>query len=229
VVIRGLVFDLDDTLYDERLYVQSGFAHVARLLGQTEVEAAAIEAWLTAAFESGIRGDTFERLLRAFPALGKRTSVDALVRDYRAHPPRISLAEGVAALLDALQQRGYRLGLLTDGPAESQGTKVAALSLGKWFEPIVITGLLGPEFAKPAVGAFESIVRRWAIAPAELVYVGDNPEKDFVGPRRLGWRTIRLLRPTQLRFALRPISDAHRPDVEMRDPSDLLQWTQLQS
>lgn len=227
-MIRGLVFDLDDTLFDECEYVQSGFSHVARLLGESEAEASAIEAWLTATFESGVRGDTFERLLREFPAFADRTTIDALVQGYRAHPPRISLASGMDTLLDALQRRGTRLGLLTDGPVESQTAKVAALSLDRWFEPIVITGRLGPGFAKPALAGFESIARRWAFAPSELAYVGDNPEKDFVGPRRLGWRTIRLLRPGQLRFAQRPASDAHRPDVDIHDLSDLLAWTRRQ-
>ena len=31
--------------------------------------------------------------------------------------------------------------------------------------------------------------------PSEFVYVADNPNKDFVTPRRLGWETIHIDRP----------------------------------
>ena len=37
-----------------------------------------------------------------------------------------------------------------------------------------------------------------AIKDGRFVYVGDNPAKDFVAPRALGWRTVRVRRHGQL-------------------------------
>ena len=68
-MIRGIVFDIDDTLYLERDYVRSGFAHVAREVGRTDDEAGRLHDWLIRAFESGVRGDTFDRLRAAHPRL----------------------------------------------------------------------------------------------------------------------------------------------------------------
>jgi putative hydrolase of the HAD superfamily len=55
-----------------------------------------------------------------------------------------------------------------------------------------------------------------------MSYIGDNPEKDFIGPRKLGWLTIRLRQPEQLRFALEPSSAALSPELEIRGTDDIL-------
>lgn len=219
---RGVVFDIDDTLYPEREYVQSGFAHVAGLLGGTEDEVEALSAWLREAFDAGRRGDTFDRLLEAFPYLAERTSTSALVDAYRAHPPTIALEPGVEGVLDLLQQRGLRLAVLSDGPVASQAGKAAALGLDRWFDPILLTGSLGPDFAKPSVTGFETIARAWGLSGPELAYVADNPAKDFAGPRRLAWLTVRVRHAGQLRSALEPSSAADRPDVEIRDITEVV-------
>jgi putative hydrolase of the HAD superfamily len=182
----------------------------------------ALLAWLWDAFERGIRGDTFDRLRQAFPAVGERLSTGELVDAYRSHSPTIALAPGVEDMLDALRQEGVRLGVVSDGPIASQSAKATALDLDRWFDPIVLTGGLGPGFAKPATGAFEAIARAGRIPHDELAYVADNPEKDFAGPRRLGWLTVRLRDPEQLRFALEPASTSDGPDLEVRALADLL-------
>jgi putative hydrolase of the HAD superfamily len=224
VVIKGLVFDLDDTLSDERDYVRSGFDCVAHAAARSDAEAARLADWMWAAFESGVRGDTFDRLLAAFPDLGARLTTDDLIAAYRNHVPAIELAPGVAELLDALRTRDLRLGVLTDGPSASQSAKAAALQLDRWFDPIVLTDTLGPGFAKPSPDGFALISRRWGVPGRHLGYVADNPEKDFVGPRQLGWATVRLRRPTQLRFALEPADAAFAADIELDDPAAIIGW-----
>ena len=42
----------------------------------------------------------------------------------------------------------------------------------------------------------------------------NNPEKDFVAPRRLGWDTVRLRLPGQLRNEAAPPTGAHAPAGE---------------
>lgn len=221
-MIRGLVFDIDDTLYLERDYVRSGFRAVARAATSSEPEATAVSAWLWAAFESGIRDDTFDRMLAAFPEVRARLTVHEMVQVYRAHEPAIALADGFAPTLDQLAVRGLRLGVLSDGPAVSQAAKAAALGLHRWFDPIVLTGALGSGYAKPSTAGFASIADGWALEPGELGYIGDNPAKDFAGPRRLGWLTVRFRAPGQLRQALEATDDSFRPDVEVRTPAELL-------
>jgi putative hydrolase of the HAD superfamily len=227
VVIGGVVFDIDDTLYFEHMYVRSGFTHVAALAAGSEAEARSLVDWLGTAFDAGVRGDTFDRLVAAFPALAERVSAAELVDAYRRHRPVISLAPGVESVLETLRERGLRLGILSDGPIESQAAKSEALGLDRWFDPIVLTASLGSGAAKPATTGFEAIAKEWGIPHHEMSYIADNPEKDFVGPRKLGWLTIRLRQPEQLRFALEPPNAAFGAELEIRRPDDLLRCLEL--
>jgi putative hydrolase of the HAD superfamily len=222
MVIRGLVFDLDDTLYDEVDYVRSGFGAVARAAGRTAAEVDALTGWLDVAFERGARGDTFDRLRAAYPDVAARFPTSALVDVYRAHRPDIHLTDDICDLLDRLCELGLRLGVLTDGPVASQAAKAAALGLDRWFEPILITGSHDATFAKPGTAGFTAIADAWGLPAPELAYVGDNPAKDFIGPHRLGWAAIRVSRPGQLHHGLEPIDDAHAADIVIDDLSALL-------
>jgi putative hydrolase of the HAD superfamily len=199
-VTGGIVFDLDDTLTLERDYVRSGFQFVADWLGESSaLTRDEIFAFLWEAFENGVRGDTFQRLLTAYAPLQAKARPEDLVRVYRSHSPQITLLPELSDLLGGLQRQGCRVGLLSDGPLESQQAKVAALGLETYCAPVVLTDRWGREFWKPHRRGYEHFARVWGLPNEMLTYVGDNPEKDFVTPRRLGWHTVRLRMPEQLR------------------------------
>lgn len=79
-MIRGVVFDLDDTLYLERDFVKSGFlavaAVVASAVGSQEEE---IFSFLWNLFQAGVRRDTFDRLLQAYPEARRSLEIEDLV------------------------------------------------------------------------------------------------------------------------------------------------------
>ena len=39
------------------------------------------------------------------------------------------------------------------------------------------------------------LTKKLGVKPAQCVYVGDNPEKDFIAPNKLGFKTIQIVRP----------------------------------
>lgn len=218
------VFDLDDTLYPERDFVRSGFAAADDWLRCAHgVDGLAEAAW--AAFERGVRGTTFDVALAELNVSPSRELIAALVAVYRRHSPKLRLAPDAAACLDALEGRAS-LALVTDGPWRTQANKLRALGLDGRFEPAVLTGRLSPGFEKPHPRAFELVASR--TQADELVYVADNPAKDFLAPRRLGWRTVRIRRPAGrpgglygelyggLYADLQPAPGAE-PDVEIDD------------
>lgn len=221
MVIRGVVFDLDDTIYLERDYVSSGFRHIAALIGRSDTERRDVSRWLAEEFARGVRGNTFDSLLETFPSVARRFSIDDLVSAYRAHPPSIELGPGAVPTLDALRATGVRLGILSDGPLASQAAKADTLQLRRWFDPIVFTASLGPGQGKPATAGFQAIAEVWGIEGAALAYIGDNPLKDFIGPRSMGWLTIRLRQGEQLYSHLEAVNESGEPDIEIGSLAEL--------
>lgn len=190
----GIVFDLDDTLYLERDYAYSGFSAVADWLERTYGIGGFAEQ-ARAAFSQGERKRVFDAALAALGVDPKPALIAELVQTYRSHQPDICLAEDAQRFL-ARWPGDHPLALLTDGFHQSQRNKVAALGLdGVRFSPIVYTDAWGSTYWKPHRRGFEFIASELGLPPAALVYVADNPAKDFIAPRALGWRTVRIARP----------------------------------
>jgi putative hydrolase of the HAD superfamily len=63
---------------------------------------------------------------------------------------------------------------------------------------VICTGAWGPGFGKPHPRAFEAVEAWSGRSGCNLVYVADNPTKDFVTPRARGWQTVQILRPERV-------------------------------
>jgi len=187
-----IVFDLDDTLYLERDFVRSGFAVVDRWVSDRFLISGFFDrAW--ALFEAGRRGDIFDCALSELAIQGSPELIRRLVDIYRGHEPSIRLVPDAEEALMAVCSR-RRGALLTDGLRTMQARKVAVLDLVERLQPIVYTDDLGKGMRKPHPQGFLTIQDAFGLAPHKFVYVADNPSKDFVAPRQLGWKTVRVRR-----------------------------------
>lgn len=180
-IVRGVVFDLDDTLYGEVAYVKSGYGAVAKKLARPGWDERRVFEALWRVFETGRRDRVFNVVLGEMGLSDDRQVVAELVSQYRCHRPRLELAAPVRGMLEQLKSR-YKLGLISDGYLPGQRLKYEALGLTGRFDEVIFTEELGREFWKPAVRAFELMAERLECPGAECVYVADNTAKDFVGP-----------------------------------------------
>lgn len=191
---RLIVLDIDDTLYLERDYVRSGFNAVDQYLNAEHgLDGFAKRAWEL--FLGGVRGNTFDKALGEDPSL--RKLIPSLVEVYRSHRPRIQILPDAAAFITSRQDYA-RLAVVTDGPAVSQRAKIVALGIEEWAEEVVVTSEHGELWGKPSPRSFAHLQDRFGFEGSECVYFADNPAKDFLGPRELGWRTVRVRRPGSL-------------------------------
>ena len=185
-----LIFDLDDTLYPERSYVQSGFRAVAARLEQRfGWNADEILSEMTDILGREGRGAVFNRLL-ARRGIGRQADVVDCVRTYRHHWPSIALFPSAELVLHRLSGSPY---LVTDGHKVVQNLKVQALNLESRFVKIFMTHRYGIRHAKPSTHCFDRIRERERCQWEDLAYVGDNPAKDFVNLTPLGVLTVRVL------------------------------------
>ncbi len=216
---RAILFDMDDTLYPERAYVMSGFRAVAAWAeGRCGIPAEEGYAELEQLFESGVRGDTFDRWLAEFGQDG--TLVSEAVGVYRGHAPQIEPYAAVTPLLARLKQNSA-LGIVSDGYLDVQRGKLDALGLRNWFNVIVFSDEMGREAWKPSPLAFQAALEYLQVAPSDAVYVGDNPKKDFLGARRAGVASIWLKLQGGVYEALAPEGQEYEPDFVVRSFGEL--------
>ena len=177
--IKGVIFDLDDTLYSEKQYVRSGYKAVAEHLGKPEAEE---RLWYF--FEQG--KPAIDAYLEEEGMLDKKAEC---LRVYREHIPVITLYDDAEQMIRDLKEKGLKVGIITDGRPEGQRKKIKALGLDKLIGDIIITDELGGvQFRKPNDIAFRIMQCRWKIPFEQMIYIGDNLNKDFQAPKQLGMR-----------------------------------------
>ena len=213
-----VVWDVDDTLYLERTYAHSGFQAVSDHLEVTRgVEGFGALAW--SAFERGVRGTIFNVALAGVKLEASPGLIGELVQVYRQHVPQISLLPDARSAMEACRSEGFKMAVITDGPLSSQRAKVLALELEAYAEPVICTSALGAGLSKPHPQAYEMIATQHQASGSQLVYVADNPLKDFKAPRALGWRTIRLRRQGGLH---RDLPSGDDVDVELENMEGIM-------
>ena len=199
-MIKTVVFDLDDTLYDEIEYCKSGFTAVAEFLANPAITTAGmrrISQALWEQFSTGNRTKTFNAALDKLDISYDDKLILELIEVYRQHKPTITLPPDSRDALCKLSKK-YTLALLTDGFLPGQQLKVQALGIEQYFKSIVYTEQLGRECWKPSPVGFENIIRTLETRPENAVYIADNEKKDFIAPNKLGFVTIQILRPARL-------------------------------
>lgn len=187
-----IVFDLDDTLYKEADYVASG----CRAVAQAAEEAGVIDSDTAYQIITGTPNPAsgFDRLINI--AIGKHLSrifnIEHILTIYRTHTPDITLTDDTIDVLNQLRESRINLGIITDGRTVTQRTKIKALGLDLYFPPenILISQETG--YDKHHVQPFKMMMERNP-RESQYSYIGDNPEKDFYWPNKLGWQTVMLL------------------------------------
>lgn len=203
-----IIFDLDDTLYKERTYVESGFRAVAAFGADRfgwDVEAS-FKFMIDVLKQEG-RGSIFDKWL-TFNGYYSKELVQECVRVYRHHQPKLQLYQEASELLPKLS--GYNLYIVTDGNKIVQQKKVDALNLNPLFRHIFITYRYGIHHAKPSTYCFEKIREEENCTWHDMMYVGDNPAKDFVNLKPLGVHTVRVLTGMYRKTKAEPEYDAHQ-------------------
>ena len=191
-MIELIVFDLDDTLIPEIEYVKSGFHVVAEYLEKTYGCHNAYEDLLKLFHQDSKM--VFNRFLAAKGISEKGEEISHLVDIYRHHEPQISFYPDVFPTLADLKRHGMKSAILTDGLLQTQKQKVKAVEAESLFDAILYTDALGKEFWKPSPKGFEILKEKFHVDYESMIYVGDNPQKDFYIASIHPIHTVRVLR-----------------------------------
>jgi len=198
-MITAVVFDLDDTLYDEIDYCRSGFEAVSKVIATLPASPGSQEVFriLWREFMQGNHTRVFDTAVEKLGIAWDDEFVGRLVEKYREHKPAIKLPGESRDVLEQLRGK-YKLALLTDGFLPAQRLKVQALEIEQYFQYIVYTEQLGRQFWKPSPAGFKKILEGLDVKAQNCVYVADNEAKDFLAPNKLGLQTIQVIRANRI-------------------------------
>jgi len=175
-----VVFDLDDTLYNELDYLKSAYQHIAQQLEPNGWK----PLYATMLSHYRCKENVFDILVSKY-----NVEHNLLIDFYRYHPPFISLFDGVLDVIKSIRAKGGKLAIITDGRSKTQRAKLKALGIEDVFETIIVSEEIGTE--KPDEANFKAIEN--ALPGKDYWYIADNLKKDFIAPNNLGWSSIGLV------------------------------------
>lgn len=179
-----IVFDLDDTLYDEINFVKSGFSAVAMQCDARNPTP--YYDYMLSIFEQQGSGKVFNRLIEYFKL---NISISELIHTYRYHIPNIVLPPESVNLLNFLKNDS--LALITDGTYQTQINKYHQLKLEAYIDFPIFSAQFNT--SKPDEALFKKVTEKFP--NQQYLYIADNPKKDFQAPHTLNWHTIRFKNP----------------------------------
>lgn len=235
--IRALFFDMDDTLLDGQQATALAWEVVGAELGpelgvdpQRLREAFRREAMAFWHDEAAVGHwrvrlhEAREQILRkALASEGADPDRAPLVNErYIAeHRAQLRPFDDAFETLELAVARGYRLALLTNGPADMQRDKISRFELDRYFDVIVVEGEFGK--GKPEREVFEHALKSVRSAPSETWHVGDNLYADVGGAQAAGIHGVWIHRE---RLQL-PESGGVRPDRAIAHLRDLREALRL--
>lgn len=175
-----IVFDLDDTLYNEMAYLKSAYSEIALEISPENWKA--LYAKMYSLFRS--KEDVF-----GFVSSTYNVSKTELLEQYRTHVPKLKLFDGVLDFMHEIKAKEGKIGIITDGRKSTQRTKLKALGITDLIDKIVISEEIGSE--KPAIRNYKLIEE--VFKDCIYLYMADNLRKDFISPNLLGWQTLGLV------------------------------------
>ena len=190
--IQGVVFDLDNTLLD--FMKMKEFAVKAAIKGM-------IEAGLVVDEKT-----SYNTIINIYEEYGweNQTAFDVFIKNQIGYVDNKYLAAGIVAYrrareanlmaypnvnktLMALAKLGIKLAVVSDAPSREAWMRIYYLNLYHYFD-VVITFDDSQE-RKPSEKPFKMALDALRLSPSETVMIGDWPERDIVGAKKIGMRT----------------------------------------
>jgi phosphoglycolate phosphatase len=219
MMIDGLIFDKDGTLFDFRVSWGRWAATFLRRIASDEAHARRLGQAIGYDLDTGsfapdspviaaTAADIAAALLPELPGLTHRELTDRI--DASAGMAPMSEAVPLRPLLDSLRGKGLRLGLATNDSEAPARQHLATHGITDCFD--FIAGYDSGHGAKPGPGMCLAFAHQTGLEPARIAMVGDS-RHDLEAGRAAGMRTIAVLTGIAKREELEPHADVVLADI----------------
>jgi putative hydrolase of the HAD superfamily len=192
-LIKGVIFDLDNTLLDFMRMKRSAVeAAVDAMIdsGLKVPKAVMIERIFKAYDDEGIEDQQiFNKVLQAeYGQVDYRILAAGILGYRKAKEGNFRLYPHARITLTALVKMGLRLGIVSDAPRLSVWLRLVGLGLDTYFDCVVTFDDTGHK--KPSPAPFQLALKTLNLQPGETFMIGDWAERDVVGAKTLGMKTV---------------------------------------
>jgi len=217
MALKAVLFDLDNTLIDFVQFKKECSKAAIRAmieagLGMEEEKASAL---LFKMYDDFGWEDQriFERFLRKVSGkVDYRILANGIAAYRRVKTGHLTPYPRIMETLIKLKSKGLILGIVSDAPKMQAWLRLAETNISEFFDVVVAledTGRL-----KPSKMPFKQAIKKLGFKPEEILFVGDNPERDIKGAKGVGMKTA-LAEYGQL------IKGKSKPDFVLKKPIDL--------
>jgi FMN phosphatase YigB (HAD superfamily) len=220
--LRGVIFDLDDTLFDctgqltEPARQRASDILCSDLANVTPDELTHLQNRLSK--QLGSTGAIREIGARYLVA---NAMVESALQSYnRDDVPEILPYPDAIETLDSILRANIRISLVTTGRSTRQLAKIERLDLLRYFEPGRNVFIHDPASGNPNKDIQMKVaIEAGLLAPAETACIGDKLDADIRVGNRLGLTTVRIRKGRQ-RDA-EPSTPEETPDFDVLELSEL--------
>ena len=202
----GLVFDVDDTLYEQIAPFENAYKSLFDMDIDMEKFYILSRYYSDVKFEASRNGDMtmdeyhIYRIQEAAKDLGVYLTGEqalSMQREYKKNQQKLQMSNITKSILELAKENNVKLGIITNGPSEHQWSKITALGVESWInrENIIVSGDYG--INKPDDRIFEIMKEKLQLPNDSLYYIGDSRENDVVGANNAGWKSIWINRYKQ--------------------------------
>lgn len=190
-MVKAIIFDLDGTLLNReaslKLFLDDQFERFREYFTQVQKN-----DYINYFIENDEHG--YVKKDRVYKTLIDQLNiqyieVDDLLKDFDLNYPKYATEyEGAKDIVSRLQNRGYKLGIITNGKVEHQRYIIDVLGIEKYILETVISDEVGVR--KPDSEVFLIMCERLGVTPQESMFVGDHPINDVQASHDLGMITV---------------------------------------
>jgi len=186
----AVIFDLDNTIYDESIYFRAVFNFFFTTHNIKHVD---LDVYLNDSFFVKSK-DVFGDVLKDINFYSENNREELFVY-YKSIECILNPYDDFLKLVELLiSDKNIKIGLITNGTIESQKNKVKLLNISKYFHVITYARERGKELEKPNKYSFIRTLDILNIKPSDAFYIGDSPFTDIIGAKNAGIKPVRLMR-----------------------------------
>jgi len=189
ILIRALLFDLDETLHDRRGSLPDFLENQYERFS-TQISTIPLDEYVSVFLELDQGGRVWKDVVYAemICRFQLSLSVEVLLHDYVTRYPTFARSfPGVTTFFTQLPP-DLPIGLLSNGRTTFQRAVLDAIGLTSAFTQIGISEQEG--LRKPDPAFFLRVTDRLGVRPEEVLFVGDNYDHDILPARALGMQAI---------------------------------------